>query len=257
MEALLDIDILVVICIVGFIAGFIDAIVGGGGMITIPTLLTLGLPAHIVLGTNKLAATFGSFTASLTFYKKKLFNPLFWREAMISTVIGAILGTICINFVSANFLEKILPILIVLTALYTLLIKMPIDNYNNLPIKTKKIKKQQIIQGLTLGFYDGFAGPGTGAFWTASSTLLYKTNILLSSGLARSGNFVSNFCSLLTFLYLGHVNVMLGLIMGFFLMIGSWVGAHSAIKFGGKFIRPLFIFVVLAMSINLAYKAWL
>ena len=111
-------------------------------------------------------------------------------------------------------------------------------------------------QGLILGFYDGVAGPGTGAFWTASSSALYKINILLSSGLARSTNFVSNICSLFTFIYLGYVNLLLGISMGFFIMIGAWLGAKSAIKFGNKFIKPVFISVVLLMSINLAFNAW-
>ena len=107
-----------------------------------------------------------------------------------------------------------------------------------------------------LGFYDGVAGPGTGAFWTASSSALYKINILLSSGLDRSTNFVSNICSLFTFIYLGYVNLLLGISMGFFIMIGAWLGAKSAIKFGNKFIKPVFISVVLLMSINLAFNAW-
>ena len=108
-----------------------------------------------------------------------------------------------------------------------------------------------------LGFYDGLAGPGTGAFWVSSSNILYKIDILLSCGLARFTNFISNFCSLLTFIYLGHVNFVLGISMGIFIMLGAWVGAHWAIKFGSKFIRPVFITVVIAMSANLGYQAWL
>ena len=131
--------------------------------------------------------------------------------------------------------------------------------YNNegLPQRTPKLVKRQAMQGLILGFYDGVAGPGTGAFWTASSTALYKINILLSCGLARSTNFVSNFCSLLTFLYLGYVNILLGITMGIFIMLGAWVGANWAIKFGHSFIRPVFIIIVILMSFNLGYQAWL
>ncbi|WDD97591.1 sulfite exporter TauE/SafE family protein [Thalassomonas actiniarum] len=256
MDPVLDLTMWLLICGVGFVAGFIDAIAGGGGMLTVPTLLTAGLPPHIALGTNKLASTFGTCTASLTFYRKKLFDPLFWRVSLLTTAIGAVAGTVIVGFLSTEFLEKILPVIIILTAAYTLFAKTMVECPDKLPQKSKKLTAKQGIQGLTLGFYDGIAGPGTGAFWTVSSSALYRINILLSSGLARANNFVSNLCSLLTFVYLGYVNVLLGLMMGLFLMLGAWVGAHSAIKHGNKFIRPIFITVVILMSINLAYNAW-
>ncbi|MGK2231736.1 MAG: putative membrane protein YfcA [Colwellia sp.] len=256
MDPALDISLWITLCSVGFVAGLIDAIAGGGGMLTVPTLLTSGLPPHVALGTNKLAASFGSFTASFTFYRKKLFNPKYWRLAIIATAIGAILGTVIVNFLSVEFLDKYIPVLVVLTAVYTLLSRSVSSKVIGLPIKNRIIKIKQVIQGLILGFYDGVAGPGTGAFWVSSSNALYKIDILLSSGLARSTNFVSNFFSLLTFIYLGHVNFVLGLSMGFFIMLGAWVGANWAIKLGSKFIRPTFITVVILMSANLGYQAW-
>jgi uncharacterized protein len=257
IDPVLDMSLWITLCSVGFVAGLIDAIAGGGGMLTVPTLLTSGLPPHVALGTNKLAASFGSFTSSFTFYRKKLFSPKYWRLAIIATAIGAISGTIIVNFLSVEFLDKYIPVLIVLTAIYTLFSSTKINDVHGLPIKTITVKAKQLVQGLILGFYDGIAGPGTGAFWVSSSNALYKIDILLSSGLARSTNFVSNFFSLLTFIYLGHVNFLLGISMGVFIMLGAWVGAHCAIKFGGKFIRPVFITVVIMMSVNLAYQAWL
>jgi len=256
MDPALDISLWITLCSVGFVAGLIDAIAGGGGMLTVPTLLTSGLPPHVALGTNKLAASFGSFTASFTFYRKKLFNPKYWRLAIIATAIGAILGTVIVNFLSVEFLDKYIPVLVVLTAVYTLLSRSVSSKVIGLPIKNRIIKIKQVIQGLILGFYDGVAGPGTGAFWVSSSNALYKIDILLSSGLARSTNFVSNFFSLLTFIYLGHVNFVLGLSMGFLLMLGAWVGANWATKLGSRFIRPTFITVVILMSANLGYQAW-
>ncbi|WP_085283292.1 sulfite exporter TauE/SafE family protein [Colwellia chukchiensis] len=256
VDPVLDLSLWITLCSVGFVAGLIDAIAGGGGMLTVPTLLTSGLPPHVALGTNKLAASFGSSTASFAFYRKKLFNPKYWRVAIIATAIGAIIGTLIVNLLSVEFLDKYIPVLIILTAVYTLVAKSTINQVCGLPIKTNAIKCKQMIQGLVLGFYDGVAGPGTGAFWVSSSSVLYKIDILLSSGLARATNFVSNFFSLITFIYLGHVNFLLGLSMGLFIMLGAWVGAHYAIKFGGKFIRPVFITVVILMSINLAHQAW-
>jgi uncharacterized membrane protein YfcA len=255
-EPVLDFELWLILCAVGFIAGLIDAIAGGGGMLTIPTLLTTGLPPHVALGTNKLAASFGSVTASITFYRKKLFDPKFWQLSLIYTAIGAVLGTIAVGFITKGFLEKYIPIIIIVTAFYTLFSKTVLTESHGLPEPTKKFKITQRIQGFVLGFYDGVAGPGTGAFWTASSSALYKINILLSSGLARSSNFVSNFCSLLTFIYFGYVNVIIGLSMGVFIMLGAAIGAQWAIKFGNRFIRPIFIVVVISMSLNLAYQAW-
>jgi uncharacterized membrane protein YfcA len=256
MEPVLDLSMWIILCSIGLLAGFIDAIAGGGGMLTVPTLLTVGLPPHMALGTNKLAATFGSCIASYTFYKNKLFNPIFWRYSLISTAIGAVIGTLVVSILSTGFLDKFLPLIIVLTGIYALFAKSVNSEQLTLPQENKKLMSQQLSQGLILGFYDGVAGPGTGAFWTASSSAMYKINILLSSGLARSTNFVSNLCSLITFFYLGYVNVLLGISMGIFIMIGAWIGARSAIKFGNKFIRPVFISVVLLMSINLAFDAW-
>lgn len=257
LELFSDPYLLATLSFIGFIAGFIDAIAGGGGLLTVPVLLTSGLPPHIALGTNKLSACFGSLTASITFYRKKLFNPLFWVLAAIATTFGAVIGTIIVNLISAEALNKFLPIIILLCAVYTLFSKSVISESATLPLKNGVLKIKQTVQGFLLGFYDGVAGPGTGTFWTVSSLALYKMNILLSSGLARSMNFISNFTSLITFIYLGQVDFVLGLGMGLFMVFGSWIGAHSAIKYGSKFIRPIFIFVVVIMAIKLAYSAWL
>ncbi|MDG3087678.1 TSUP family transporter [Vibrio hannami] len=247
---------LVILAIVAFSAGFIDAVAGGGGMLTVPALLSLGLPPHIALGTNKLAATFASSTAAVTYYRKRLFNPQFWGHAFVATLIGATTGTLVVDAISTEWLEKALPLIIIATAIYTIFHKAPDTNKNVLPEPSKKLTKIQCLQGFTLGFYDGVAGPGTGAFWTVSSMAIYRLNILLASGLSKAMNFTSNFTSLVTFAVLGHINWVLGLTMGVCLMIGAYVGAHSAIKFGAKFIRPVFITVVTVLAVKLAYEAW-
>ncbi|MFI3245923.1 MAG: TSUP family transporter [Ferrimonas sp.] len=257
MELILPVDVIVALAVVAFIAGFVDAIAGGGGLLTIPALLTTGLPAHLVLGTNKLAATFGSATAGWTFYRKRLFDPAFWKKSIIGTGIGAAVGALAVNVVSVDWLEKLLPLLIITIAIYTLCNRTPDASNQQLPEITPKLQRTQWLQGLSIGFYDGFAGPGTGAFWTASNMMLYKMNILLCSGLARCMNFVSNATSLGFFIALGHVNFTLGIIMGSAIMAGAWLGAHSAIRFGGRFVRPVFITMVMALAAKLAWGAWL
>ena len=256
MELGLDLWVVAALCAVALVAGFIDAVAGGGGLLTVPALLTAGLPPHLVLGTNKLAATFGSITASVTYYRRKLFDPQFWRTALIFTAIGATCGTLVVDLISKEWLERIIPFFIVIAALYSLLAKMQPDDQLTLPEQTPKHFWQQRVQGFTLGFYDGLAGPGTGSFWMVSTMALYKINLLLTSGVARSMNCVSNIFALVTFACLGHIYWALGLAMGACLMLGSYFGARSAIRFGSKFIRPLFLTMVLTITARLLWQAW-
>jgi hypothetical protein len=240
-----------ILCSAALLAGFIDAIAGGGGMLTVPALLTAGLPPHLALGTNKLAASFGSATAGYTYYKKQLFNPKFWLLSALTTAFGALLGTLLVTYLTPEFLNLLLPIVIIAVAVYSLFSKYQFAEHSHLPKKSKSLKTKQFWQGLTLGFYDGVAGPGTGTFWTASNSFLYKMGILLNCGLARSMNFISNVFSLATFVVLGHVHLGLGLTMGAFIMLGAWLGAHSAIKFGSKLIKPVFNSMVIILAIKL------
>ncbi|SEA93608.1 sulfite exporter TauE/SafE family protein [Alkalimonas amylolytica] len=255
-EFAIEPSVLLILCAVAFTAGYIDAIAGGGGLLTIPALLTAGLPPHLALGTNKLAATFGSLTASVTYYRKRLFDPVYWRRSLLYTGIGAALGTLLVDQLSSAALEKYLPVVILLAAVYTLFNRIVPDDQLELPKQNRRLFWQQRSQGLALGFYDGVAGPGTGAFWMVSTMALYRINLLLTCGVARTMNFISNGVSLAVFLLLGHVFILLGLAMGLCLMAGAWLGAHSAIRFGSRFIRPVFISVVVAIALRLAWQAW-
>ncbi len=256
MDVLLDPTTLALLCAVAFLAGFIDAIAGGGGLLTVPALLTAGLPPHLVLGTNKLAATFGSLTASYTYYKKKLFDPMFWRHALVATAVGACIGVLIVDQISRAALETVLPIVILIAAIYSLFAKVPRDDEKQLPEQTPQHIWTQRGQGFVLGFYDGIAGPGTGSFWMVSSMALYKINLLLTSGLARTMNFISNGVALVTFGFLGHIHYQLGIAMGVCLMAGSYLGAHTAIRFGSKLIKPLFILMVIAIASRLLWQQW-
>ena len=245
-----------ILCSAALGAGFIDAVAGGGGMLTVPALLTAGLPPHLALGTNKLAASFGSITASVTYYRKKLFNPRFWLTSAIATALGAILGTVLVDFLSTDFLTILIPIVIIIVALYSLFSRNQFADNAPLPKQSTQLTVKQSVQGVMLGFYDGVAGPGAGTFWTASNAFLYRMGILLNCGVARSMNFISNVVSLATFFVLGHVHLLLGLTMGLFIMLGAWIGAHSAIKFGSKFIKPVFNSVVIILAIKLIFDAY-
>lgn len=252
-ELSVDLTTLAILAAVAFVAGFIDAIAGGGGLLTTPALLTAGLPPHLVLGTNKLSSTFGSATASFTFYRRKLFHPAQWRQALVGTLVGSAIGAVTAHYLPAEWLNKMLPVIIFACGIYLLFggtPKAPLDA--DAPIK----KKWQFPQGFSLGFYDGVAGPGTGAFWTVSSLLLYPIDLVRASGVARSMNFVSNAAALTVFILSGQVDWLIGLSMGSALMVGAFFGARTAISGGAKFIRPVFITVVLGLTVRLAWQHW-
>lgn len=242
-----------ILMLVAFLAGFIDAIAGGGGLITIPALLTAGIPPHLSLGTNKLSSTFGSLTATITFFRKGLFDPGLWRYAAWATFIGAATGTFIATLLDATFIAKVLPLIIIATALYTLLHK-PSPQPEN---ATSESSLFQSIHGFILGGYDGIAGPGTGAFWTASALHFYRMEMLRTLGLARTMNFISNATSLITFAILGHVAWGLGIAMGSTLMLGAWCGSHSAIRMGNTWVRRIFVMLVIIISLRLAWQHWL
>lgn len=246
--------VLAALMAVAFLAGFIDAIAGGGGLLTLPALLTAGLPPHLVLGTNKLSATFGAAMASYTFYRRKLFDPRQWRFALVATAIGAALGAGLAHLIPADWLNQLLPLVVFGCGLYLLFSRIPTTpRADATPIG----KRRQWPQGLTLGFYDGIAGPGTGAFWTVSNMLLYPLDLLKASGVARNMNFVSNGVALSVFVASGQVAWALGISMGITLMCGAYLGARTAIQGGSRFIRPIFISVVLVLSLRLAWQHWL
>ena len=239
---------------VAFIAGFIDAIAGGGGLLTIPALLTAGLPPHLVLGTNKLCATFGSATASFTFYRRGLFQPRQWKNALVATAVGATFGAVLAHWLPSSWLNQMLPVVVFACGLYLLFGQVPDSGAS----RTGDIAQlRQWPQGLGLGFYDGVAGPGTGAFWTVSTLLMYPLDLLRASGVARSMNFVSNAMALVVFISTEQVLWVLGLSMGLALMLGAYLGAHSAIRGGAKFIRPVFLCMVLALTARLVWQHWL
>lgn len=252
-ELSISLPLLLLLIAVAFTAGFIDAIAGGGGLLTIPALMLSGIPPHMVLGTNKLCATFGSATASYTFYRRGYFQPRLWRPGLLTTATGAALGAILAQKMPAEWLNQFLPVVVFLCGLYMLFSKIPERSEE----QSQQIgQKRQVPQGLLLGFYDGVAGPGTGAFWTISGLLLYPLDLLRTTGVARNMNFVSNGMALAMFIVGGQVMWSLGIAMGLALMLGAVAGARLAIGGGSKLIRPLFILMVMALTIKLAWQHW-
>jgi hypothetical protein len=228
-------------------AGFVDSIAGGGGLLMLPALLSTGMPPHIALGTNKLVGTFGTFSASLTFIRKGLFQPAAWWAATLGTFAGALCGTVLVYLIQADILKKFLPLVVLTTALY---LAWPRRQPLTPPVAERfsPSARSQWLAGSAIGFYDGFIGPGTGAFWMAVALKVFRQDLVRAAGTARFMNFISNITAMLTFMALGSVDYRLGLMLGVLLMLGAFIGAHSAIRYGSAFIRPIFIGVVLLMT---------
>ncbi len=232
----------------GALAGFVDSIAGGGGIITVPLFLSVGLPPHLALGTNKLQASFGSLTASLRYRRGGLVSFRTLIEGILFTLIGAILGTVAIQLISAAFLNLIIPFLLLAVFLYTLFS----PRLGEIDVESRLDPKLFfLLFGLLLGFYDGFFGPGTGSFWTIALAAVAGYNLKRATATTKVMNFTSNIVSLSVFLIGGKVIFGLGLLMGGAQLMGAWLGTHMVITRGTRFIRFFFLIVVAATIINL------
>ncbi len=242
---------LIFIAIAGFVSQFIDAIAGGGGLISLPALLMVGLPTRIALGTNKLGAVFGTTSSAYNFAKKGYCN--FKLIAMLApfTFVGAVSGTIAVLKIDSSFLSPIIMVLIGIICLYTIFKKEVgvVDEFKGFNNKTIFLGA---LLAFTLGFYDGFFGPGTGSFLIFGLIKIFGFDFVHASANSKFLNLTSNVTALTTFLIAGSVNIKLGLFFAVFMVIGSTIGSRLAMKVGTKLVKPLFIFISIATMIKLA-----
>lgn len=247
-------DILFLLFLAGLASGFVDSIAGGGGLISLPVLLSVGMPPQLALGTNKLQATFGVLTAAINYTRKGTVDLKACWLGVIMTIIGAMSGAWIVQKVDSDFMRHLVPVLLLLVLIYTVFSK-------NLGLNDRKARLPQtlffILFGLSLGFYDGFFGPGTGSFWTAALLLFLGSNLTKAVGITKIMNFTSNIVALTVFVIGGNVYYTAGITMAVGQIIGARVGSNLAIKKGTRFIRPVFIAVVLATIIRLLYLNYL
>ncbi len=234
----------------GVCAGFVDSIAGGGGLISVPVLLSIGMPPQIALGTNKLQSSFGSFSASCYYIRKGEANLKEAGRGIIFTLMGAILGSWSIQQIDPGLIQHIIPFMLLIIFLYTLFSsKMGYECHDAIMPKGLFY----VCFGLILGFYDGFFGPGTGSFWTAAFVILLGFNMTRAAGFTRVMNFTSNIVALLIFILGNKVIYSAGLCMASGQAIGACIGSHFAIKKGAGFIRPIFMSVIFITILRLVY----
>lgn len=244
---------LFVLWMAGLFAGFVDAIAGGGGIVSLPALLATGMPPHLALGTNKLQGTFGSFTAAVNYTRKGLVDLGEIPVGLASTVIGALAGTLAVQIISPDFLQHTILVLLTGVFLYTLFSP-----------DLGKLDRRSLVAapvfyscaGLALGFYDGFFGPGTGSFWAISLVVVLGVNLKKATAHTKIFNFTSNFVALVAFLIGNHVVISAGLLMGVGQMLGAFIGSRLVIQKGTGFVRVFFLVVVAVTIFKLAYTTY-
>lgn len=238
----------------GFMAGFVDSIAGGGGIISLPILLSVGIPPHFALGTNKLQSSFGSLTASINYLRGGLVKvkELIW--GILFTAIGAAFGTISIQQLSQTLLQYLIPILLLVVFLIFLFSK----NLGHADQQQKmKPNLFYFIFGLCVGFYDGFFGPGTGNFWMLAFVFLLGFNLKKATAHTKWVNFTSNIVALIFFAIGGKVMVIPGLVMATGQLSGAFLGSKLVLRSGVKFIRAFFLLVTAATIIRLLYTTFI
>jgi len=237
----------------GLAAGFVDAIAGGGGLLTVPALLWAGLPPPMALGTNKLQSVCGTALAAVSYGRAGLFS---WRKlagGMVIAALAAAAGAGAVLFVPAKALERFIPVLLVGIAAYFWW-KPELGTTARAP--RMSASRFSWVCGVGLGFYDGFFGPGAGSFWMVAGVLLGGLDLRAAVGHTKVMNLASNAGSLVVFLGCGQVHFEMAAVMIAGQLIGARLGAGLVIRRGAKLVRPVFLLVVLALAARLLWQQW-
>ncbi len=244
-------EIIAALAAVALVAGFIDSIAGGGGLLTLPALMMTGLDPQVALATNKLQGAFGSGSATLAFARARMIH---WRTALPFAAIAAfaaIFGAMSARFLSVGFLQVLIPVLLLLVAIYFVLSPTIRDEDAKARLKPLAFA---FTTPLAIGYYDGIFGPGAGSFYMLGFITLFGYGIVRATAHTKLLNFGSNLGSLTVFLLHGDVMISIGLAMAAGAFIGAQIGSRVAMRFSSRVIRPLLVIVCCAMAVYLLTK---
>lgn len=233
-----------IVCPMLFLAGLVDAIGGGGGLISLPAYLLAGVPIHQTIATNKLSSTCGTTLATVRFIKEGLVN---WRLAaptIVFAMLGSSLGANLSMLVAEGVMETVLFIVLPVVAFIVLNPKIFHDNEEKELVLNKKLWITALVSAFVVGVYDGFYGPGTGTFLIIAFTVFAKLDIRTSNAQAKVINLTTNITSLVIFLINGQAIIPLGLAAAACNMAGNYVGAGLALTKGSKITRPVIVLVL-------------
>lgn len=244
--------------VAAFSAGLVDAVVGGGGLIQLPTMFSVfpNMAPATLIGTNKLASIFGTSVAAVSYARRVAIAWPVAAPAAIAALVFAFLGAYTVTQVSAEFMRLLLPIVLVAVAAYTFARK----DFGSVHAPVHSGVKEQslaLLVGSGIGFYDGFFGPGTGSFLVFLFVRIFGFDFLGASAVAKVVNVACNFAALIWFGYSGHLIWQLGLLMAVCQIGGAFIGSRLAMKHGSGFVRKLFLIVVSVLIVKTGYDAWL
>lgn len=242
------------LCVAGFFAAFVDSIAGGGGIISVPAFLMVGIPPYITLGTNKFSSTCASFTSSVKFMQSGKVDLKILKFLIPFTLMGAVLGVHTVLSIDAKYLNMIVLTLLLFVGVYSLFSRNigEQDKFKNLSRKNLFLG---ILLALSLGFYDGFFGPGTGSFLIFGLIAIYKFDFVRSAGNGKVLNFASNIAALIMFAFRGQIDYKIGIPVAIFMVIGAKFGTKVALKNGSKVIKPIFVTMSLCIALKVLYGA--
>ncbi|MFT8319789.1 MAG: TSUP family transporter [Bacillus sp. (in: firmicutes)] len=237
----IHIGMLLFLIIAGFTAAFIDSVVGGGGLISLPALLFTGLPPQMALGTNKLASAMGSLTSSISFLRHGKINKALMAKLLPLSIIGSAIGVYVVQKIPSDKLKPLILIILIIVTIYTLTKK---EWGLTSTFKGMTKKKAIFAVGIValIGFYDGFLGGGTGSFFLFAF-LLMGFDFIESAGNAKVLNFGSNITALIVFMYYDSIYYQYGIPMGIAMVAGALIGSRVAIKKGSSYVKVLFVLV--------------
>lgn len=242
----MDAGVVLTILLAGLFSGFVDAVAGGGGLIMIPALMLGGLPAHAAIATNKLCGTTGCVTSSITFVRARAVD---WRACAamgVPAVFGAVVGSRLISMLSKDWAEPIVIGLLIATTLWVLFKPKLVGGPTAATTRPRENVARMIQSaalGALFGFHDGFFGPGTGALVVFALLALWSMNFVQGTGSANVINLMTNLAAVLSFLWVGAVDLPKGLVASGGVVVGAYAGASLAATKGARFIKPLFVVV--------------
>lgn len=237
-------DILLLLFVVALIAGCVDTLAGGGGLIVLPALILAGMPPLQALGTNKLQGSMGTFTASLMMLRHRRVQ---WRDVrliMMTAFVGSATGSIVLQFIDPGFLRLLIPLVLVVIAVYFLFAGRLLETRTHARVSAP-IYRNVVIPGI--GWYDGMFGPGTGSFFALAGVALRGYSLLEATAIAKTLNFATNVASLIVFVVAGQIMWAAGLTMMLGQAAGAWVGSHVLFRINPQYLRALIVLICLAM----------
>ncbi len=237
---------LAVLGAVGFAAGFVDSIAGGGGLLTVPALLACGLSPHATLATNKAQAVFGAASSVTSFWRRNALQKSRAPYAFALGFVGSLVGAYLVTLAKP---EPLKPVVLLLLGAAAIIVMLPRDRLKPLTLARPALVYAGV--AFALGAYDGFFGPGVGSMLIVANVLVFRDSLTFASGNAKVVNFASNLAALILFLFRGDIHWKLALVMAGCNMVGAQVGSHLAIARGDRLVRVVVLVVVFALIVKI------